>query len=126
MGKGLIVCLFFLMSGCVAFPQLERKLTRTETGAFHEALEPLLKKQDSRPIKTYIKENPDTLYASDAKLILQLQSRYQSSQKKLKTCEQQLDAAQVEIKKLRVETEKLQADIERLTQLHLKMGRNDQ
>ncbi len=119
MGKGLIICLFFLMSGCVAFPQLEHKLTRSETGTFHEALEPLLKKQDSRPIKTYIKENPDTLYASDAKLILQLQSRYQSSQKKLKTCEQQLDAAQVE-------TEKLQADIERLTQLHLKMGRNDQ
>ena len=118
MGKGLIVCLFFLITGCVAFTLPENKLTRTETEVFHEAMETLLKKHDSRPIKTYIKKNPDTIFASDAKLVLQLQSSYQSSQKKLKTCEQQADEAQLEI-------EKLQADIERLTQLHLEMGRND-
>jgi hypothetical protein len=111
-----ITCLFFLITACT--PMLEKRESNQHAEQLHNALIQLFDKTNSEPLSLYIKMYPESIFAKDAKNLLNLHNNNKHYMKKLKACQQQNLAAKVEI-------EKLQADIERLTQLHLKMGRND-
>ena len=118
MRKTTIACLLFLMTGCIPMTQPGQRQTDTQIESFHNALVQLVEKSDSRAFKSFIQKHPETVLAKDAKRILQIHNGKKSARNKLKACTEQLDLANIEM-------EKLQADIERLTQLLLKMGRND-
>ena len=118
MRKTIIACLLFLTTGCIPLTQPEQIQTDTQVESFHNALVQLVEKSDSGSLKSFIQKHPETVLANNAKRILQLHNNKESARNKLKDCTEQLDLSKLEI-------EKLQADIERLTQLHLKMGRND-
>ena len=112
----IIVCLLFVTSGCTALLN-GQKNTSTESGSFHTALEQLLQDNNPKPLKLYVKNNPNSSNLDEAKLLLQWFESGNKYQDQLDKCNQQLELSQRDIKKL-------QEDIERLTELNLEMDRS--
>ena len=114
----LIVCLLFMTTGCTALLS-GQKNSDAQTGAFHNALDQLLQKNNSKPMHAFVKEHPNSPYVDEAGQILQLHDTANKYRSKAKACDQQLESSRQEI-------QKLQEDIERLTQLNLEMDRSPQ
>ena len=116
MRKTVIVCLLFLVTGCVAI-QPGKDSTQNQAMLFHDSLDQLLQKNNTKPMKTFIKEHPDNIFVNDAKQLLQLHSSANSCGGKLNKCSKQLKASHQDLKKL-------QDDIDRMTELNLEMDRS--
>lgn len=112
----LIACLLLVTSGCTTLLS-GQKSASTQSGAFHTALEQLLHDNNPRPLKLFVKNNPNSSNLDEAKLLLQWFESDSKNQDLLSKCNQQLELSQQEIKKL-------QEDIERLTELNLEMDRS--
>ena len=109
-------CLFLALTGCLTINP-GRQANQDQAEPFHNALEQLLQSNNSGAMKTFIKENPDSIFINDAKKLLQLHSAADNCRGKLKTCSTQLDSSHQELNKLK-------EDIDRLTQLNLEMDRS--
>lgn len=116
MRKITIIFLLFMTTGCAALQPAQQSIN-PQTDPFQKALEQLLRDNNSGPMKSFIKERPDSVFTADAERLLKLHSNAKQQRNKFKSCDKQLGPALQEIKIL-------QKDIGRLTQLNLDMDRS--
>ena len=114
----LIAGLMFMTTGCTALLTGQRSAD-AQAGTFQTAMDQLLQDNNPKPMQAFVKEHPESQYADEAGLLLQLHDAAKAYRSKSKSCDQQLESSRQEIRKL-------QEDIERLTQLNLEMDRSPQ